>query len=468
MIPIGHIGMKQQEMFRSWLDHIINMNSVAVKIAIRSHGGRLAEISGESNSDNPGLATLPTRLITGLPILNFAHVLSAVQIVGMYLQQLHFRYFRVQEFSLQAIPLFCSPMTLWRMQVDEEKMPALIRESPDIACQKAGAESSKFSWVIVDSTVQPAIGAKQTGAGLTRKTRNLPVTLAKADRIQLRQKTKYESSNTVSPWQGHYDHTRRFRGTGKKFHRVGNYLRRTPWHIPRRIGGNPVLQEIFVPLLRGTERILTRRSFDLVARCNYSRHAPKIERIDKGLVHRSWKFGVKLLGVYPVKKSGGGRIVKHFKTLPGKHRDGHKLSKVIPELETVTRLVLQQMAAARGCWGHYASKSHKLLFVVTWQHQGVTAALVKYLSRQNFAVPVPGHVKNEHRREHCYLAFENTALASVRYDFPSAVQVGKKYNAPFSRKACFEPSPCIGRSIFQLGSLVFAVITNCRSLISTN
>ena len=54
----------------------------------------------------------------------------------------------------------------------------------------------------------------------------------------------------------------------------------------------------------------------------YSLHAPEVECIGKGKVHRPYEFGVKVSGATTLARAKGGQFVAHVNTPPGDPYDG--------------------------------------------------------------------------------------------------------------------------------------------------
>ena len=66
----------EQDLFRSRLDQIIDMDHALVKLAGSVDWGFLEDRLGAVYSDKPGHPPLPTRLMAGLAILKHMHDLS--------------------------------------------------------------------------------------------------------------------------------------------------------------------------------------------------------------------------------------------------------------------------------------------------------------------------------------------------------------------------------------------------------
>src|SRR5438874_9335515 len=66
----------KQDLFRSRLDQIIDMNHALVKLARAIDWRFLEDSFGEAYSDGPGMPPLPTRLMAGFAILKHTFNLS--------------------------------------------------------------------------------------------------------------------------------------------------------------------------------------------------------------------------------------------------------------------------------------------------------------------------------------------------------------------------------------------------------
>src|SRR5262249_50629423 len=84
----------------------------------------------------------------------------------------------------------------------------------------------------------------------------------------------------------------------------------------------------------------------------YSLHAPEVECIGKGKVHRPYEFGVKVSVATTVKHSAGGQFVTHAAALPGNPYDGHTLATVIPQMQALIGNILHRCITDAGYRGH--------------------------------------------------------------------------------------------------------------------
>jgi hypothetical protein len=72
----------EQDLFRSRLDQIIDMNHALAKLARTIDWGFLESRFGEVYADGPGQPPLPTRLMAGIAILKHTHGLSDEVVCG--------------------------------------------------------------------------------------------------------------------------------------------------------------------------------------------------------------------------------------------------------------------------------------------------------------------------------------------------------------------------------------------------
>ena len=131
----------EQDLFRSRLDQIIDMNHELVKRAWAIDWQFLKETFGAVYSDKPGQPPLPTRLMAGLAILKHTYDLSDEVLCERWVESPYFRYFCGEEFFQHALVFDRSSLTRWRQRMGEEKLRALLQESLAVATR---TEAMKF------------------------------------------------------------------------------------------------------------------------------------------------------------------------------------------------------------------------------------------------------------------------------------------------------------------------------------
>jgi Transposase domain (DUF772) len=117
----------EQDLFRSRLDQVINMDHALVKLARAIDWGFLEEKFGTVYNDGAGQPPLPTRLMAGLAILKHTYNLSDEVVCELWIENPYYQYFCGEEFFRHRLPLDRSSMTRWR-----NRMGGAIRSAGSI------------------------------------------------------------------------------------------------------------------------------------------------------------------------------------------------------------------------------------------------------------------------------------------------------------------------------------------------
>jgi transposase, IS5 family len=103
MRPRERRETSEQDLFRSRLDQIIDMNHALVKLARAIDWRFLEERFGAVYTDKPGQPPLPTRLMAGLAILKHSYDLSDEALCDRWVENPYFQYFCGEEFFQHAL-----------------------------------------------------------------------------------------------------------------------------------------------------------------------------------------------------------------------------------------------------------------------------------------------------------------------------------------------------------------------------
>lgn len=410
----------EQDLFRSRLDQIIDMNHQLVKLAARVNWARLEAVCGEAYRDGPGMPPLASRLMAGLAILKFTFGLSDDACCERWVESPYFQYFCGETFFQHQLPFDRSSMTRWRQRMGEEKVRSLLQESLAVAIAARALSPADVAEVIVDTTVMPKAVMFPTDAKLMHRAREKLVRLAKAHGVELRQAYTRVGKYALIKHQ-RYAHAKQFKRAGKMKRKLKTYLGRTIRDIERGIKGNEALEAAFKQLLWRASRVMTQRPRD-PARKVYSLHAPEVECIGKGKAHAPYEFGVKVSVATTLKHAKGGQFALHAMALPGNPYDGHTLKEIIPGMQALIGNDIKRILADAGYRGHNAPGAHKFRVFTQGQKRGVTDIVKKMMKRRAAIEPVIGHIKNEHRLGRNYLAHGtgdaiNAILAAAGYNF---------------------------------------------------
>ena len=410
----------EQDLFRSRLDQVINMDHALVKLARtidwRFLEGKFAAVY----KDGPGQPPLPTRLMAGLAILKHTYNFSDEVVCELWLENPYYQYFCGEEFFQHRLPLDRSSMTHWRNRMGEERLQALLQESLAVATRTGAMKPSELSRVIVDTTVQPKNITYPTDAKLLNRAREKLVKLAKEFGVELRQSYTRVGKFALIQHQ-RYAHAKQFKRAKRALRTLKTYLGRVIRDIARKIEGNPGLEAKFAWLLSLARRVRAQERGQRGPKV-YSLHAPEVECIGKGKPHKPYEFGVKVSVATTLKHSKGGQFVAHVQALPGNPYDGHTLAEVIPAIEQLVGNTIERLHTDAGYRGHNAPPEYKFKIYTAKQKRRVTPAIKREMKRRSAVEPVIGHLKEEHRMGRNYLAhrrgdFNNAILAAVGYNF---------------------------------------------------
>src|ERR1700726_1033913 len=412
----------EQDLFRSRLDQIIDMEHPLAKLARTVDWRFLEGRFGEVYTDDPGHPPLPTRLMAGLAILKHTYDLSDEVLCERWVENPYYQFFCGEEFFQHRLVFDRSSLTRWRQRRGEERLQALLQESLSVASKTEAIQPSQLSEVIVDTTVQPKNVMFPTDARLLNRAREILVRLAKRYGVKLRQSYARVGKFVLIKHQ-RYAHAKQFKRANRALKKLKTYLGRIIRDIGRKLGGNAdllggIVLERMLALARQVRDQTQRQRGPKV----YSLHAPEVECIGKGKAHRPYEFGVKVSVATTLSHAKGGQFVTHVKALPGNPYDGHTLATVIPEMEALVGNTISRILADKGYRGHNAPPDHKFRIFISGQKRGVTPKLKRQLRRRSAVEPVIGHLKAEHRMGRNYLWFRrgdaaNAILAAVGYNF---------------------------------------------------
>jgi IS5 family transposase len=410
----------EQDLFRSRLDQIINMNHELVRLSQAIDWAHLEARFGAVYSDGPGMPPLPTRLMAGLAILKHTFDLSDEEVCARWVENPYFQYLCGETFFCHELPFDRSSMTRWRQRMGEERITALLQESLAVAVKTGAMKPQDTRRVIVDTTVQPKNVMFPTDAKLIHRARERLVKLATKTGLDLRQSYVRVGKRALIAHQ-RYAHAKQFKRANRALRTLKTYLGRTIRDISRQVREDEELDAIFKWPLYQASTVLEQRQRQR-GRKIYSLHAHEVECIGKGKAHAPYEFGVKVSVATTLNRSKGGQFALHAKALPGNPYDGHTLQTVVPDIERTIGNQLERILADAGYRGHTAPLSHKFRVFTAGQKRRVTPAIKREMRRRSAIEPVIGHIKGEHRMGRNYLAGEdgdaiNAILAAAGYNF---------------------------------------------------
>ena len=410
----------KQDLFRSRLDQIIDMDHALAKLARTIDWQFLEEKFGAVYKDGVGQPPLPTRLMAGLAILKHTYDLSDEGVCELWIENPYYQYFCGEEFFQHRLPLDRSSMTHWRNRMGEERLQALLQESLAVATRSGAMKPGDLARVIVDTTVQPKNITFPTDAKLLNRAREKLVKLAKKFGVELRQSYTRVGRFELIRHQ-RYAHARQFNRASRALRKLRTYLGRVIRDITRKIEGDSSLETRFALLLSLARRVREQERGQRGPKV-YSLHAPEVECIGKGKPHKPYEFGVKVSVATTLKHCKGGQFVAHAQALPGNPYDGHTLAEVIPAIEQLVGNTIERLHADAGYRGHNAPPDYKFKIYTSKQKRRVTPQIKREMRRRSAVEPVIGHLKDEHRMGRNFLKgphgdAANAVLAAAGYNF---------------------------------------------------
>ena len=408
----------KQDLFRSRLDQIIDLNHALAKLARTIDWRFLEERFGAVYTDGPGQPPLPSRLMAGLAILKHTFDLSDEALCERWVENPYYQYLCGEEFFQHRLIFDRSSITRWRQRMGEEKLKALLQESLSVA-HKTGALAAKdLERVAVDTTVQPKAIAHPSDARLVHRAIEKLVALAKHEGVVLRQ-SYVRVAKRAAIMVGRYSHAHQFKRARRALKFLRTRLGRIIRDINRQIDGDEALEACFAPLLELAVKVRHQDHRQRGPKV-YSLHAPEVECIGKGKARAPYEFGCKVSVATPVTQPKGGQFVLHAKALHGNPFDGHTLGPVVADMESLTGIEASRVHVDKGYRGH--NHPNKFKVWISGQVRRVTKTIRREMKRRAAVEPVIGHVKIDHRMDRNYLKGRNgdrsnAVLAAAGYNF---------------------------------------------------
>ena len=155
--------------------------------------------------------------------------------------------------------------------------------------------------------------------------------------------------------------------------------------IERKTAGNPAQEAVFAEELGLAKRLLAQQKQD--KNKLYSLHAPEVECISKGKVHKRYEFGVKA----SIATTNKSNFVVGGMAVPGNPYDGHTLKTALAQVRRLTGTRIDEAFVDKGYRGHGETRT---AVYISGQKRGIkTQRLKRSLKRRQAIEPVIGHLK---------------------------------------------------------------------------
>ena len=380
---------RQDDLFRSRLDQIINMQHELVTLADKIDWAWLDDQLADCFSDK-GRPAEPVRFMIGMFLLKHIYALSDEQVWERWVHDPYFQYFTGETFFQHSLPHERSGMSHWRRRIGG-RLELLLGETLRIAEDTGALKKSDMKRVTVDTTVQPKNITFPTDAKLLQTAIRQLGKLARKHGVPLRQSYARVAPNAAM-MAGRYAHARQFKRHNRELKFLRTRLGRLMRDIGRKIDGDNALQEIFAIPLGRAEQIRGQKQRQRGWKL-YSWHAVETECIGKGKAHAPYEFGCKVSITTTNRRCKGGQFILHAKAFHGNPYDGHTLKEVIEETEKLTGSTIERGYVDKGYRGHDVPRPWRIFR--SGQKRGVVGQIKKELRRRSAVEAVIGHCKTD-------------------------------------------------------------------------
>jgi IS5 family transposase len=385
MQPFKKKSSPQSDLFRERLENILNRHHELCRLAGLIDWRVFEEEFGKLYAAKKGRPGIPIRLMVGLSYLGHAYGLSDEAVVAKWVENPYWQYFCGETYFQHQLPIDSSSMSRWRKRIGEKGCELILAETLQAGLRSGAVKESSLKRINVDTTVQPKAVRYPTDSRSYNRCRERLVRLAQKFGIKLRQSYSRLGPRALRKASS-YAHARQFKRAKKEVRTLKTYLGRVYRDILRNILPDPDLHAEFHEELELTERMLDQQRQD--KNKLYSIHAPEVECIAKGKVHKKYEFGVKV----SVATTSRDNFVVGMQALQGNPFDGHTLEGALDQVNRVTGVIPERCYVDRGYRGHGVEKSS---IFISGQRRGVTPTIRKELRRRSAVEPIIGHMKED-------------------------------------------------------------------------
>ena len=281
--------------------------------------GRVAKASG-------GRPALPTRLMVGLHYLKALYAESDESVVSKWVENPYWQHFCGEEVFQHELPCHPTSLVKWRKQIGTEGFEQLLGQIIQTAMRTTAMHPKEIERVNVDTTVQEKAVAFPTDARLYHHARKTLVRAARKRGVKLRQSYVRVGKYAFFK-QSRYRVARQLKRARKYTRKLRTYLGRVIRDIERKL---PQPDSDMAVLLSRSKQIEQQQRSD--SNKLYSMHAPEVECIAKGKVHKRYEFGCKVV----LATTSISNWIVGVAAIHGNPYDGATLSHVIQQTRQLT------------------------------------------------------------------------------------------------------------------------------------
>jgi transposase, IS5 family len=373
------------------LAHQLNLQHPLVKLCASIDWRYFEQEFGTVASGEAGRPSLPVRLMVGLHYLKALYDESDETVVSKWIENPYWQYFCGEESFQHELPCHPTSLVKWRQRVGPEGVEKLLKQVLRAATQQRALKPNEIKAVNVDTTVQEKAIAFPTDARLYDKARRALVRLAHKYQVKLRQSYVRLGKRALFQ-QSRYAAARQGQRAQKQTRKLKTYLGRVIRDLERKLEQVP---QAFQALLERAKRIHHQQRHH--SGKVYSVHAPEVECIAKGKVHKPYEFGCKVVVV----STNQSNWIVGIEAKHGNPYDGTTLCPALSQVEQLTAVRPTQAFVDKGFRGtaHHPPDVE----VFTTGRRNLDSKRKRSLRRRSAIEPVIGHSKQEHRMQRNFL-----------------------------------------------------------------
>ena len=317
------------DLFRERLDNMLNQRHALYRLADLLDWSVFDTEFGSLYCPDNGSPGKPTRLMVGLQYLKHVYGLSDEAVVSGWVENPYWQYFCGETYFQHEAPIDPSSLTRFRQRIGESGCERILQVTVAAGVQSKAVKAADFKRVTVDTTVQEKAVSYPTDSKLLNRSGSAWYGYAGKQGVVLRQSYARKGPRALQQ-ANRYGHAKQYRRLRREVKRLRTYLGRVVRDIERKTAGNAARQAVFADELALAKRLLAQQKQD--KNKLYSLHAPEVECISKGKVHKRYEFGVKA----SIATTNKSNFVVGGLALPGSPYDGHTLTKALAQVRRLT------------------------------------------------------------------------------------------------------------------------------------
>lgn len=385
MLKKNPVSSGQKDLFRERLDSIINMRHRLVTLSRIIKWDWLESCVSKHYCHTNGRPGGSIRMMMGLLILKDIEGQSDESVCERWVENPYWQYFCGEEFFQHKFPVTPESLSYFRNRIGEAGMECILAETIRLGLVSGVVVKRDIEQVTVDTTVQEKAVTFPTDSKLRHKARKALVILAKKHDIPLRQSYVRKSKNALF-MVNRYSSARQMKRAKKEQRKIKTYLGCVIRNIERELVKRPEVSFEFKEILERAT-VAFNQGQDSKNKL-YSWHAPEVECIAKGKLHKKYEFGCKA----SFTSTNKSNFIVGAKAFHQRPYDGKTLLPVLEQVKRLTGVTPKEAQVDQGYKGHNVTAT---TIIISRQKLGITKAIKKRQKRRNAIEPIIGHCKND-------------------------------------------------------------------------